>query len=67
MNNSVKSSAAQQGFARGNRRNMGAPVEKPKEGKKSLMRLIAYFGPEKKLVLLLALAAAWVLPKKLQE
>ncbi len=55
MNSPVRSSTAQQGFGRGTRRNMGAPVEKPKEGKKSLMRLLAYFGPEKNLVILLAL------------
>ncbi|MBQ9662124.1 MAG: ABC transporter ATP-binding protein [Oscillospiraceae bacterium] len=34
---------------------MGAPVEKPKEGKKTLARLISYFGPEKHYVILLAL------------
>ena len=53
---SVRSSAAQQGFRPAGRGNMGAPVEKPKEGKKTLSRLIAYFGPEKKYVILLALA-----------
>ena len=35
---------------------MGAPVEKPKERKKTLSRLISYFRPEKKYVILLAAA-----------
>ena len=34
---------------------MGAPVEKPKDGKKSLLRLISYFRPEIRYVILLAL------------
>ncbi len=55
MNEKIKSSTAQQGFARGNRRGMGAPVEKPKEGRKTLARLAAYFRPEMKFVILLAL------------
>ena len=53
---SVQSSTVQRGFRPGGGRgNMGAPIEKPKEGKKTLSRLIAYFGPEKKYVILLAL------------
>lgn len=35
---------------------MGAPVEKPKEGRKTLYRLVSYFGPEKHYVILLAAA-----------
>ena len=54
MNQNSKSSAIQQGFGRGPR-NIGAPVEKPKEGKKALSRLIAYFKPEMKYVIFLAL------------
>ena len=54
MNQTSKSSAVQRGFARGPR-NMGAPVEKPKEGRKALGRLIAYFRPEMKYVIFLAL------------
>ena len=53
MNGQVRSSTVQQGFGRGGR-NMGAPVEKPKDTKKSLVRLVAYFRPEMKYVLLLA-------------
>ena len=49
------SSVARQGFGRGGRGNMGAPREKPKEGKKTLRRLLAYFGPEKRYVIMLAL------------
>ena len=45
MNQTSKSSTVQRGFARGPR-NLGAPVEKPKEGKKALGRLIAYFKPD---------------------
>ena len=48
----VKSSVAQQGFAR--RRGMGAPVEKPKDGKRTLRRLVGYFKPEGKSVAALA-------------
>ena len=52
----IQSSAVQRGFRPGGRGNMGAPVEKPKEGKKTLSRLISYFRPEKKYVILLAAA-----------
>ncbi len=72
MNEKIKSSAAQQGFGRGNRGRMGAPVEKPKEGRKTLVRLVAYFGPEMKFVILLALVvilgvAASVIAPSLQS
>ena len=51
------SSVAQQGFRRGmGRGNMGAPVEKPKNGKETLARLIRYFAPETTYVLLLGAA-----------
>ena len=53
---SIQSSTVQRGFRAGGRGNMGAPVEKPKEGKKTLSRLISYFRPEKKYVILLAAA-----------
>ena len=53
---SIQSSTVQRGFRPGGRGNMGAPVEKPKEGKKTLSRLISYFRPEKKYVILLAAA-----------
>ena len=52
----IQSSAVQRGFRPGGRGNMGAPVEKPKEGKKTLSRLISFFRPEKKYVILLAAA-----------
>ena len=55
MSSTVKSTVAQQGFRRGGRANMGAPVEKPKDGKKALARLAAYFKPERGYVALLAL------------
>ena len=51
------SSVAQQGFRPGGGRGrMGAPVEKPKNGKETLARLIRYFAPEKTYVLLLGAA-----------
>ena len=55
MNQTYKSSTVQRGFARGPR-NPGAPVEKPKEAKKALGRLAAYFRPEMKYVIFLALS-----------
>ena len=67
------SSVAQQGFRPGGGRGrMGAPVEKPKEGKKTLARLVRYFAPEKKYVILLALVvvlgvAASVIAPSLQS
>ncbi len=56
MSASVQSNTVQQGFRPGGGRGrMGAPVEKPKEGKKTFSRLIGYFAPERKYVILLAL------------
>ena len=52
----IQSSTVQRGFRPGGRGSMGAPVEKPKKGKKTLSRLISYFRPEKKYVILLAAA-----------
>ena len=56
MNRSTQSSAAQRGFARGNRGGMGKPVEKAKDQKKTLVRLAAYFRPDLKYVIFLGLA-----------
>ena len=69
---SIQSSTVQRGFRPGGRGSMGAPVEKPKEGKKTLSRLISYFRPEKKYVILLAVAvvlavAASVIAPSLQS
>ena len=51
------SSVAQQGFRPGGGRGrMGAPVEKPKNGRETLARLIRYFAPERTFVLLLGAA-----------
>lgn len=50
----TKSNLAQQGFRPGGRRNLGAPVEKPKERKKTLGRLLGYFRTEMKYVVWLA-------------
>jgi len=47
---------AEQGFRPGNRGRMGAPVEKPKNGKETMKRLAAYFRPEGGIVLALAAA-----------
>ena len=55
MNRTTQSSAAQRGFAHGNRGGMGKPVEKAKDQKKTLGRLAAYFRPDLKYVLLLGL------------
>ena len=52
----IQSSTVQRGFRPGGRGNMGTPVEKPTEGKKTLTRLISYFRPEKKYVIFLAVA-----------
>lgn len=51
----VQSNIATQGFSR-RRPGMGAPVEKPKDGGKTLRRLIRYFREERRYVLYLALA-----------
>ena len=53
--NKTTSSLAQQGFRGAGRGNMGAPVGKPKEGKKTLSRLLGYFRTERKYVLGLAM------------
>ena len=49
------SSIAGQGFRPGGRRGMGAPVEKPKDVRKALGRLLDYFRPELLLIVLLAM------------
>lgn len=46
-------SAPQMGFGRRGHGNMGAPVEKPKEGSKTLRRLLAYFRAQRAAVILL--------------
>ncbi len=51
----VQSNIATQGFSR-RRPGMGAPVEKPNDGGKTLRRLIRYFREERRYVLYLALA-----------
>ncbi|MBO5544917.1 MAG: ABC transporter ATP-binding protein [Oscillospiraceae bacterium] len=57
MSTTVQSSSAvRQGFRRGGRMNLGAPVEKPKDGKKTFGRMLAWFRPEWGYVLCLALA-----------
>ena len=48
--------SAQDRFRPGGRGNRGAPVEKPKDAKKTLPRLAAYFGPDRRYVILLALS-----------
>ena len=55
MTQKIQSSTAQRGFGRNRRAGRGAPVEKPKEGKKALARLIAFFKPEMKYVILLTI------------
>ena len=72
VTSSSASTVVQQGFRRGGRGSMGAPTEKPKDGKKTLSRLAAYFGSEKKYVLLLAAVvilgvAASVIAPRLQS
>ena len=60
MNQSPVSSTAQRGFNRtGNRAGMGKPVEKPKDQKMALKRLAAFFKPELKYVVLLALVVVF--------
>lgn len=53
MAEQYKSPTVQQGFRRG-RGNLGAPVEKPQDGKKTLRRLLAYFRAELPFVLLMS-------------
>ncbi len=50
------SSVARQGFRRGGHMNPGAPVEKPKNGKKTFGRMLEWFRPEWGYVLCLSLA-----------
>ena len=50
---SAANTAAPQGFGR--RRNMGAPTEKPKDGGKTLRRLLAYFASHRAAVFVLFL------------
>ncbi|MBR1456806.1 MAG: ABC transporter ATP-binding protein, partial [Oscillospiraceae bacterium] len=51
----TESTAVQTSFRPGGRRNMGAPTEKPKEGRKTLGRLLSYFRRESRYVIFLAL------------
>ncbi|MBQ6058313.1 MAG: ABC transporter ATP-binding protein [Treponema sp.] len=55
MSSQIKSKIAEQGFRRGGPGRMAAPVEKPKNGKKTLGRLVKYFKPELKTVFILCL------------
>ena len=50
MSGSVQSRAAQQGFGRRGP-NLGAPTEKPRDGRQTLRRLLGYFRPERKYVI----------------
>lgn len=54
--NKYTSSLANKGFQR--RPQRGASVEKPKEGKQTVRRLIAYFRPEMKTVIVMAVVSA---------
>lgn len=47
--------SVQQGFRRGPGM-MGAPIEKAENSKQTLLRLLAYFKPERKTVLLMSAA-----------
>ena len=53
---SSASAAVRGSFRPGGNRNLGAPVEKPKDAKNTISRLAAYFMPDRKYVLFLALA-----------
>ncbi|MBR4472442.1 MAG: ABC transporter ATP-binding protein [Oscillospiraceae bacterium] len=55
-NSAPASSAVSMGFGPRGRGAPGAPVEKPKEAKATLSRLAAYFAPDLKYVVLLALS-----------
>ena len=55
MSSGVQSRAAQQGFGRRGP-NLGAPTEKPRDGRQTLRRLLGYFRPEQKYVIYLALS-----------
>ena len=50
----VTSQTVQRGFRPAGRGSMGAPVEKPKDGKKTAARLAGYFASERVYVILLA-------------
>ena len=50
----VTSQTVQRGFRPAGRGSMGAPVEKPKDGKKTAARLAGYFASERGYVVLLA-------------
>ena len=71
MSGAIQSRAAQQGFGRRGP-NLGAPTEKPKDGRQTLRRLLGYFRPELKYVIYLALSvvlavAAGVIAPRLQS
>ena len=55
MAEQIKSSVAERGFRPAGRGRMGAPVEKPLDGKKTARRLVSYFRKETSYVVLLAL------------
>ena len=55
-NSAPASSAVPMGFGPRGRSAPGAPVEKPKQAKATLARLAAYFAPDRKYVVLLALS-----------
>ncbi len=71
MSGAIQSRAAQQGFGRRGP-NLGAPTEKPKDGRQTLHRLLGCFRPELKYVIYLALSvvlavAAGVIAPRLQS
>ena len=71
MSGSVQSRAAQQGFGRRGP-NLGAPTEKPRDGRQTLRRLLGYFRPERKYVIYLAFSvvlavSAGVIAPRLQS
>ena len=71
MSSGVQSRAAQQGFGRRGP-NLGAPTEKPRDGRQTLRRLLGYFRPEQKYVIYLALSvvaavSAGVIAPRLQS
>ena len=55
MSGNIQSRAAQQGFGRRGP-GLGAPTEKPKDGRQTLRRLLSYFRPELNYVIYLALS-----------
>ncbi len=54
----ARTTMVQRGFGRGPRGMIGAPKEKPKDKKKTIGRLLAYFRSERLLVLVLGLVVA---------